>query len=70
MTGIDADIPCINLTPNRYNALTRAIVYFSNDVTITINSMMSQMKPIAKQNTLLWAHLNGTEIVLKSTDRR
>ena len=47
-TWIRADIQCINLTPNRYNALAPAIVYVSNDVTIPVN---------------------GTEIVLKSTDR-
>ena len=39
---IEADIPFINLTPNRYNALTPAIVDVSNDVTITFNSMTSQ----------------------------
>ena len=39
---IEADIPSINLTPNRYNALAPAIVYVSNDVTMTMNSMTSQ----------------------------
>ena len=32
MTWIEADIPGINLTTNRYNALVPAIVYVSNDV--------------------------------------
>ena len=36
-TGIEADIPCINLTPNQYNVLALAIVYVSNDVTILFN---------------------------------
>ena len=39
---IEADIPCINVTPNRYNALTPAIVYIGNDVTIPFNSMTLQ----------------------------
>ena len=34
---IQADIPCIDLTPNLYNALTPAIVYVSNDATISTN---------------------------------
>ena len=42
MTGIEADIPGINLTPNRYNALAPAIVYVSNDVTILFNSVTPQ----------------------------
>ena len=41
-TWIEADIPCINVNPNRYNALAPAIVYVSNDVTISLNSMTSQ----------------------------
>ena len=36
---MEADIPGINLTPNRYNALAPAIVYISNDVTIPFNSV-------------------------------
>ena len=39
---IEADIPSINLVPNRYNALGPAIVYVSNDVTMTMKSMTSQ----------------------------
>ena len=39
---IDADILGKNLTPNRYNALTPAIVYVSNDVTIPFNAVTSQ----------------------------
>ena len=65
MTWIKEDILGINLTPNRYNALVPAIVYVSNDVTIPFNSVT-----ITTQITLLRAHVNGTEIVLKSTDRR
>ena len=42
MTWIEGDILGINLTPNRYNALTPAIDYVSNDVTIPFNSVMSQ----------------------------
>ena len=38
---IEADIPGTNLTPNRYNALTPAIVYVSDDVTIPFNSVTS-----------------------------
>ena len=61
-TWTDADIPCINITPNHYNALTQAIFYVRqwlhnpiqlHDVTVTT----------------LRRHVNGTEIVLKSTDR-
>ena len=36
-----ADILSINLTPNRYDALSPAIVYINNDVTIPFNSMTS-----------------------------
>ena len=60
MTWIGADIPSVNLTPN---ALAPATVYVSNDVTIPFNTVTSQ-------RTLLRAHVNWTEIVLKSTDRR
>ena len=42
ITGIEADILGINLTPSRYNALAPAIVYVSNDVTIPFNSVTSQ----------------------------
>ena len=42
MTWIEADIPGINLTPNRYNALVRAIGYVSNDVTFPFNTLTSQ----------------------------
>ena len=42
MTRIEADIPGINLTPNRYNAFAPAIVYVNNDVTIPFNSVTSQ----------------------------
>ena len=41
-TWIEADIPCINVTNDRYNALVPAIVYVRNDVTIPFNSMTSQ----------------------------
>ena len=40
-TWREADIPCIKLTPNRYNAVTAAIVYVGNDITVTFNSMAS-----------------------------
>ena len=39
---IEADILGINLTPNRYNSLTPAIVYVSNDITIPFHSVTSQ----------------------------
>ena len=39
---IEADIPFVNLTPSRYNALTRAIGYVSNDFTIPAKFMTSQ----------------------------
>ena len=51
-TWIEADILGINLTPNRYNALTPAIVYVSNDVTIPFNS--------------LWRHNSNTKNVTAS----
>ena len=41
-TRIEANISCINLTPNLNNALTLEIVYISNDVTVPFNSMTSQ----------------------------
>ena len=41
-TGLEADIPCIKVTPKWYNALDAAIVYVSNDVTIPFNPMTSQ----------------------------
>ena len=41
-TWIEADILGINLTPNRYIALAPAIVYLSNDVKISFNSVTSQ----------------------------
>ena len=42
MTWIEAEILCINLTPNLYNALAPAIVYVSNDVTIPFNFVTLQ----------------------------
>ena len=61
-TRIEAKIPCIFLTPNRYNALAPAIVYVSNDVLISVNSATSQMNTIATQEALLlWAEQNRTE---------
>ena len=36
---IEADIPCIHVTPNRQNALDQGIVYVSNNVSIPVNSM-------------------------------
>ena len=63
------DIPCINLTPNRYDALTPAIFYVNNDVAIPV-SFIPQMNTIATQRSLLWVGVNGTEIVFKSANRR
>ena len=51
-TSLEVDIPCIYLTPNRYKALAPAIVYVSNDITIPVNSMMSQMNTIATKNLI------------------
>ena len=65
-TCIEADILCINLTPNQYNALSPAIVYVSNGVTISGNFMTSQMNTIAMQRTSLRAFVKGTELVWKS----
>ena len=50
---------------NRYNALALAIVYISNPRQINdfTNANLINTK------TYLWARVNGTEIVLKSTDR-
>ena len=42
MTSIEADILGIHLTPNLYNAPAQAIVNLSNDITIPLNSVMSQ----------------------------
>ena len=66
---IEPDIPCINLTPNRYNVPATAIVYVSNDVIIPINLMTSQINTEATQKILMRARVNSTEIVLKYTDR-
>ena len=41
-TGIEDDIPCINVTPNQYNALAPATAYVKNDATIPFNPMTSQ----------------------------
>ena len=62
---IKVEIPSINLTPNRYNALAPGIVYVNNYITIPINSMTSQMSTIATQRSLLWVCVNGAEIILK-----
>ena len=43
-TWIEANIRCINLTHNRYNALAPTRVYTSNDVTTPFNSMTSQLQ--------------------------
>ena len=42
MTWIEAEIVGINLTPNLYNALVPAIVYVSNEVIISFNTVTSQ----------------------------
>ena len=63
-TWIGADLPSVNLTPNRYNALATAIFYVSNDVTIPTpprhNSNTNDVTASARE----W-----DRIVLKSTDR-
>ena len=64
---IEADILGKNLTPNRCNALAPAIVYVSK---WRHNPIQHRDVTIATQRTLLRAHVNTTEIVLKSTDRR
>ena len=56
MSWIKTDIPCINVTHIRYNALTPAIVYVGNDVHHPIRP---QDITIATQKTLLQAHVNG-----------
>ena len=71
-TWIEEDIPCINPPhphPNQHNALDPAIAYVSNNFTIPVNSMTSEMNTIATQRTFLRARVYGTEIVLKSSDR-
>ena len=69
-TWIEADIPSRNLTLDQYNALALTIVYVSNDVTIPVNSITSQMNTIATQRILQQVHLNEIEIVLKSMEWR
>ena len=64
----EVDIPCINLTPNRYDALAPAIVYVSNVVTIPVNST-TQMNTIATYRASPRARVIGTENVLKSSDQ-
>ena len=66
-TWIEADFLGINLTPNRYNALAQAVVCVK---LWRRNPIQLRDVTIATQRTLLWARVNGTEIVLKSTDRR
>ena len=43
-TWIEENIPCINVTPNQYSALVPAMVYISSYITISFNSMMSQLQ--------------------------
>ena len=66
-TWIEAAIPYINLTPDRYNALAsrRCLLHQWRH-----NPSQPHDVTIATQITLLRTHVNGTEIVLKSTDRR
>ena len=64
-TWIEADILGINLTPNRYNALTPAICICQQ----TSQSHSTPWRHHSDTRTLLRTHMNGTEIVLKSTDR-
>ena len=44
MTWIEAEVLGINLYPNLYNALVPAIVYVSNEITISFNSVTSQLE--------------------------
>ena len=52
-TRIKAGIECIVPTPTRYISLAAAIVYVTNDVTIPVNSMTSQMNTIVTQGSFL-----------------
>ena len=56
---IEVDIPSINLIPSWYDALARAIVYVINDVTNTVNSMMSQMNYICISKLTIIGSDNG-----------
>ena len=42
MTWVEAVIPGINLTPNRYNVLAPTVVYVNNNDTIPFNTVTSQ----------------------------
>ena len=66
---MEADTPCVNLTPNRYDAPDPVNIYVSNDFTIPVNPMTSQMNTIATQRTLLRMRVNVTKIILNSTGR-
>ena len=59
---IKAEILCINFTPNLYNALTETIVYITTDITIPVNSMMSQMNTLVTQRTFLQVPVNGPDV--------
>ena len=56
-TWIEADIPCINLTANRYIALTSAIVYASNDVTTPFNPVLKSTD--RRSNITIFLHVQG-----------
>ena len=62
---IEADIPCINFTPNQYNALAPASVYVNIDVTIPVNFTNEYYS-----NTYLQAYVNGAEFVFQSVDQQ
>ena len=63
-----ADILCINLTPNWYNALASAVVYVSNDVTFPFNTMIPEKQQKIKNLTASMRDRDRN--CLKSTDRR
>ena len=63
-TWIEVVIPCINLIPNLYIALTAVIVYVTKR--IPANFIASQMDTIVIQRTLLLACVNEPENILKS----
>ena len=63
---IKADIPCFNVTSNRYNTLASVIVYVNNDIKIP---HVTNEHPNNKKNLTVGKREWGAEIVIKSTDR-
>ena len=65
MTWIEAAIPCIIPTPNRYNTLAQTIVYVNNNATTPVISMTSKWKPKHKKEPYCeraWMDRNCFEI--------